>query len=144
LANKIPNNSVTDWNKDPERHYRDHGKGITGTQQIPAIMNPKREINPPRPDCHQAITSPQNAIIKQTVVVIPRMSGGMGAEPDGLWEPSRKKPIDPKRQITSQIVPKTRAARRIRLKGVLFFEIFVISFMIIMDHFKSKLVQNNG
>ncbi len=35
LANQIWNNSIADWNKDPERQYRSRGKRITGSEQIP-------------------------------------------------------------------------------------------------------------
>jgi hypothetical protein len=35
IANQIWNNSVADWNKDPERRYRSRGKRITGKEQIP-------------------------------------------------------------------------------------------------------------
>lgn len=79
--------------------------------RIAAKMNPKSETNPPKPARHQAIISPQNAIRKHTTVAIPNNSGDLGA---GLL-PSRKKLINPKRQITNQIVPTTRAAKRIVL-----------------------------
>jgi hypothetical protein len=108
-------------------------------KRTPAIMNPKSEINPPRPARHHAIISPQNATRKQTTVAIPRMSGGLGAVAVCLWVPSKKKLINPKRQITNHIVPTTRAATRILFEEVFLFEILVISFMFGRILFKSKL-----
>jgi hypothetical protein len=37
LANQIWNNSIADWNKDPQRQFRSRGKRISGTEQIPEI-----------------------------------------------------------------------------------------------------------
>jgi hypothetical protein len=37
LSNQIWNNSLTEWNKSPERLHRDHGRRITGEDQIPEI-----------------------------------------------------------------------------------------------------------
>jgi hypothetical protein len=102
-------------------------------KRTPVIMNPKSEINPPIPALHQAIINPQNPIIKQTIVAIPRMSGGLGAVAAFFGVPSKKKLINPKRQITNQIVPITRAARRVVFKDAFFCEIFLKSFIVIMD-----------
>jgi hypothetical protein len=88
-------------------------------------MNPKSDINPPIPARHQAIISPQNAITKQTIVAIPNISGGLEAEPVFFGLPSKKKLINPKKQITSQIVPITRAASRMVFNEALFCEIFL-------------------
>jgi len=103
-------------------------------------MNPTSDINPPIPDSHHATIRPQNPIRKETIVAIPKISGGLGAD----LLPSRKKLINPNRQTTNHIAPTTRAAKRIVLMGVFFRETFLISVMTHRIKVTNKLVQNNG